>query len=280
MTVPWTSFALTDDSGTTAFTDASFAAPAVLDSGTTYTALPTEYFIKVAKYFNAVNDTDYGWLIACDVPNGSFQYGFGGFTGPVINVDFNEVALPAWDENGEPLKFDDGRNACGLGFFPVTTDDEIAFGDTFLRSAYVVYDLDALEISVANTDFHPTAKPHIVEIGGKKSPAAVSSAVSVVTVTVTVSRTGTKVLPPGVIETATALSGGVFSHLSNAPAAPTTTGQAAAATSTSSPIHTTSSRSSAAPLRAALPQAQVPLVGTTAATLLLVLYFALLLHRS
>lgn len=55
-------------------------------------------------------------------------------------------------------------------------------GDTFLRSAYVVYDLDNEEISLANTLFNVT-ESKILEIGtGKNSVPDATGALSAVTV--------------------------------------------------------------------------------------------------
>jgi hypothetical protein len=67
---------------------------------------------------------------------GSVNYGF---SGVAISVPFSELALPV-----------SGESYYIFGFIPDTTN---LFGDTFLRSAYVVYDLDHKEIGLAQTGF-------------------------------------------------------------------------------------------------------------------------------
>jgi hypothetical protein len=69
---------------TSSFTSANFASPVVLDSGTSYTALPASVFDYVANWFGVINDADYGYLIRCNISSypGTLDYGFGGPKGP------------------------------------------------------------------------------------------------------------------------------------------------------------------------------------------------------
>ncbi|KAE8336851.1 aspartic peptidase domain-containing protein [Aspergillus arachidicola] len=94
------------------------------------------------------------------------DYGFGGPNGPVIRVPFTELAVPWLDDNGDYQKLSNGNDACVFGVVPITDDSPILFGDTFLRSAYVVYDLDQQQIAIAPTRFN-SEDTNIVEIGGK-----------------------------------------------------------------------------------------------------------------
>ncbi|KAB8275513.1 aspartic peptidase domain-containing protein [Aspergillus minisclerotigenes] len=97
---------------------------------------------------------------------GTLDYGFGGPNGPVIRVPFTELAVPWLDDNGDYQKLSNGNDACVFGVVPITDDSPILFGDTFLRSAYVVYDLDQQQIAIAPTRFN-SEDTNIVEIGGK-----------------------------------------------------------------------------------------------------------------
>jgi hypothetical protein len=166
MTVAWTSFSLTDSTGTTPLTTGEFPLPAVLDSGTSITVIPSDLFSQLAYYFEAVNDPTYGTLVDCAIGtvSGSLNYGFGGSDGPIISVSFSELAIPLYDEQGNPLTFEDGSDACFFGLQAATQGEPIILGDTFLRSAYVVYDLDKQQIGIAPTVFGTTSS-HIVEIG-------------------------------------------------------------------------------------------------------------------
>ncbi|KAE8419826.1 aspartic peptidase domain-containing protein [Aspergillus pseudocaelatus] len=94
------------------------------------------------------------------------DYGFGGPGGPVIRVPFFELAVPWLDDNGYYQKLSNGKDACVFGVVPITDDSPILFGDTFLRSAYVVYDLDQQQIAIAPTRYN-SEDTNIVEIGGK-----------------------------------------------------------------------------------------------------------------
>ena len=195
MTVAWTGLTLTDSSGTTSVSSESFPLPAVLDSGTTLIAVPSPVFDQLSTYFDAVEaDTDY-FLVQCSIGDkqGSLEFQFGGTSGPTISVAFREMAVPQFDNNGQPLTFDDGSPACQLGVYASPDGVSILLGDTFLRSAYVVYDLDAQQIGIAQTNFE-SAGSNIVEIDG--SGGAFLTGVATAT-GVTVSQTATGVLPPG-----------------------------------------------------------------------------------
>jgi hypothetical protein len=80
------------------------------------------------------------------------------FSSPNITVMIDELLLDAGD-----IRFRDGARACIFGIVPAG-DSTAVLGDTFLRSAYVVYDIANHEISIANTNFNST-KDNILEIG-------------------------------------------------------------------------------------------------------------------
>jgi hypothetical protein len=70
------------------------------------------------------------------------------FTGPTISVKLDELVIVAGIDRGEPV--------CILGIAPAGRSTPV-LGDTFLRSAYVVYDLHNNEISLAPTNFNVTS---------------------------------------------------------------------------------------------------------------------------
>ena len=186
MTVSWTSLSITDSTGTTLVTPQNFVQPVVLDSGATLTLLPPDLFTPLANYFTAVNNDNYGWLVPCNLTSvgGQVDYGFGG---AFFSVGFDQLAIPLLDKAGAPLKFRDGGNACKFGISPVQEGGQLLFGDTFLRSQYVVYDLENQLISIAPTKFNVTDS-QVVELAKN---ATVSAA--------------TTVSPPTAAQTATAL---------------------------------------------------------------------------
>lgn len=83
------------------------------------------------------------------------NYGFGGPGGPTIKVGVSELVLPLTLPNGRVPTFSNGDTACQLGI-QAAGDLPVLFGDTFLRSAYAVYDLDNNRIALAQTDFNAT----------------------------------------------------------------------------------------------------------------------------
>lgn len=126
-------------------------------------------------------DPNYGYLVRCNVSSyeGTLDYGFGGSKGPVISVKYSEIAIPLYNEDGTQLAFTDGSYACAFGMFPVGNAQQILFGDTFLRSAYVVYDLDSRQIVLAPTVFGSAAS-NIIEIkkGGVIGASSIAPIVS------------------------------------------------------------------------------------------------------
>lgn len=186
MTVAWTNLSVSTSSGSKQVTSSGFKSPALLDSGTTLTILPDDIYEELFEFFQAQSDGQGDAIVECgllDSATGSLDFQFGGSDGPVIKVPFSEFALPAIGTNGEWLTFDDGSLACVLGIQGTQEELPVILGDTFLRSAYVVYDLDNKQISLAQTVFNATDS-NIVEIS---SSSPVASVVSGVTVTQTAS---------------------------------------------------------------------------------------------
>ena len=107
----------------------SFPANALLDSGTTVVGLPQAIADNIAAELNATLEASGVYnLPSCDsLPStGSLTFDFSGAT---INVPFGGFVLPG-PENG----------TCILGL-QVIEGNCVILGDTFLRSAYVVFDL-------------------------------------------------------------------------------------------------------------------------------------------
>ncbi|PYI09206.1 yapsin [Aspergillus sclerotiicarbonarius CBS 121057] len=162
------------DSDSTSYTD-SLPLSVSLDSGTTMTALPSDLVDKIYKALNATYVEKYDMpYIDCDVRDTDYNVTYS-FSGAKITVGMNQLIIPAT----EP---DFPKGTCILGLVPSQPGINL-LGDTFLRSAYVVYDLANNEISVANTNFNP-GDDDILEIGTGTSavpgatlvPSAVSSA--------------------------------------------------------------------------------------------------------
>ncbi|KAH3901971.1 uncharacterized protein SCDLUD_001758 [Saccharomycodes ludwigii] len=112
--------------------------PALLDSGTTLLYLPDYLLEYIADSFSAYYTEDLGlYIIGCDkVSDDQYMvFDFGGFH---INIPFVDFVLTTDDED-----------ICVLGISGSGDLNNAILGDSFLRSTYVVYDLDNLEIAMA-----------------------------------------------------------------------------------------------------------------------------------
>jgi hypothetical protein len=170
-TVAWTSLSATSSSGTDVLTSSDYAEAAILDSGTTITLLPDHIAEIVFEELGAQVSNELGAVIVpCDLEKntGTLDYTFGGTGGPTIKVQMSQLVLPITTETGEVPRFTNGKTVCQLGIQPAG-DLPVLFGDTFLRSAYVVYDLENNKIALAQTDFNATSS-NIVSFASKGAP--------------------------------------------------------------------------------------------------------------
>lgn len=161
-TVQLTSLGAHSSSGEDALSSSSFPVPVVLDSGTTLSYLPQDLTLQVWREVGAIYVTDSNGngapLVPCALANneGYFTFGFGGDGGPLIQVDMDELVVQAFtQETPLPSGPYEGQSACQFGIQNYS-GDHFLLGDTFLRSAYVVYDLENNEIGIAQTDFNAT----------------------------------------------------------------------------------------------------------------------------
>ncbi|KAJ6783263.1 hypothetical protein PWT90_10879 [Aphanocladium album] len=133
----------------------------VLDSGSTASRLPNEIAQQIwleagAEFSGAIGQA----IIPCSFSKnkGYFSFGFAGPNGPRINVTMNELVLPS--PPGDNTRFTSGVHkgqlACAFGIQNATVFDASILGDTFLRSAYVVYDLQNNQIALAPSKFNAT----------------------------------------------------------------------------------------------------------------------------
>ncbi|RFU77830.1 hypothetical protein TARUN_4414 [Trichoderma arundinaceum] len=134
---------------------------AVLDSGTTLTYLPQDMAEEAWKEVGASYSDEFGLaVVPCSVgnTNGFFSFTFAGPEGPRINVTLSELVLDLFS-GGPPPEFESGPNKgqsiCEFGI-QNSTGSPYLLGDTFLRSAFVVYDLVNNQIAIAPTNFNST----------------------------------------------------------------------------------------------------------------------------
>lgn len=178
----------TSDNGKTTDDTGSSAIPVVLDSGTTLSYLPKSITNSIYKTFGAINDIqNSGMVLAdCDLAtssaSSSINFQFASSTGPVISVGITELLFEIPNEEFEEFQESPPfTNTCLFGIFE-QDEEPFLLGDTFLRSAYVVYDLHNNEIGLANSSFD-SENSNIVEFAasasGIPSATGVASGVAV-----------------------------------------------------------------------------------------------------
>jgi elongation factor G len=171
--VAMTSLVGVSDSGTDVLTSERFPIPVVLDSGTTLSYLPNDLAKQVWTEVGAVYSADFGVaVLPCNMQNskGYFSFGLAGPNGPRINVTMDELVLDL--TSGRAPIFTSGKykgqEVCEFGIQNFTSAPYL-LGDTFLRSAYVVYDLANNQIGIAPTDFNSTER-NVVAFASMSAP--------------------------------------------------------------------------------------------------------------
>ncbi len=144
------------NAGTQVSSSSSLPEAVLLDSGATLTYLPNDITQEIYNAVQAVYQSDVGAAYApCSLASSDATIDYT-FSGATIKVPYNELFLSAGTNNfGQPITFQDGEEACLFGIAPSNGGMSV-LGDTFLRSAYVVYDLANNEISLAQTTFNST----------------------------------------------------------------------------------------------------------------------------
>ncbi len=135
----------------------------LLDSGSSLTYLPNAMTSAIYESVGAQYSSQEGAaFVPCALANNDSTLDFT-FTSPTISVPMNELVLDITSSNGRQLTFSDGTPACLFGIAPVGSSIAV-LGDTFIRSAYLVYDLSNNQISIAQTSFNAT-ETNVMEIG-------------------------------------------------------------------------------------------------------------------
>ena len=170
--VELTSISLNDRTGSVALTAKDTVILAMLDSGTTSSYLPQKVTEQIFAYFDAKTDGDRSPTVCCDIAaaNMSLTFGFGGPSGPKIIVPASEFVAPLVNNLG----YAQGSKACYLRMRHMESlGDQVLLGDSFLRSAYGVYDLENFHIALAQSNFDP-GPPDVREIVTNTIPGVAS----------------------------------------------------------------------------------------------------------
>lgn len=162
------SIAFTNSSASTKYDDSDLSV--VLDTGSSLCELPTAIVSAMADDFGAVEDDSGLLYVDCayqDV-DGSLDFAFEGVT---ISVPFKDFILP-----------DGTECVLGVQAFDPSSGITALLGDTFFRSAYVVFDQTNMKISLAqyvncgtNEQAIPTGKNGVSSFKGECGSNSTSS---------------------------------------------------------------------------------------------------------
>lgn len=111
-----TAITLINENGTEmTLTDTGFAVAVLLDTGSTYTYLPTDIVASLTDEVGAQSVENLGVsIIPCEARNynGTVLYGFSGAN---ISIALRELIVDAFDNEGNPAVFTDGTPLCYFG---------------------------------------------------------------------------------------------------------------------------------------------------------------------
>lgn len=209
--VNFTSVALTHTNGTTLTIPTSILdhpAPAVLDSGTTLSYLPDRMATQLYSALGAVFDPDLRMtLIDCAYLASD----------PALRLTFSfsptaRISVPVWEmvldilspatapllsshfPSSRPCVFGVQSTAIFEDTGAVESSNFTLLGDTFLRSAYVVYDLSHYQIGLAQANLNSTAQT-ILELSSTGTGLPSATGVAAQQTTFTPTGRGTASLP-------------------------------------------------------------------------------------
>lgn len=199
-TVGLTAVSFADSNGTTynaSLSSFDGSVKSILDSGTTLSYLPdalaTDIFDAVGAYlYTSFSDSTGLALVDCSLDT-TFTFKINNTF--ALTVPADELVLDEFDQSGIPSEIpfdktclfgiqsigetdDESGGAGGPGGDDSQTSSDYAIlGDTFLRSAYVVYDLSNLEIGLAQANLNSTAT-NVQELSASASSLSTYSGVA------------------------------------------------------------------------------------------------------
>uniref|UniRef100_A0A060T6F6 ARAD1B15444p n=1 Tax=Blastobotrys adeninivorans TaxID=409370 RepID=A0A060T6F6_BLAAD len=144
--------------------------PVILDSGASVSHLPDAVVTAVGRALDGEYDFETStYYTQCNWA-GYLEFEFNGFSIKAPLSDFLTPVPSAKD--GVTASFSDGSMMCTTGITDASYfDGPFVLGDTFLRNAYVVYDLDRMEISLAQAK-HGVSDSDIDPIDSNGVPSA------------------------------------------------------------------------------------------------------------
>ncbi|KAI1608985.1 aspartic-type endopeptidase [Exophiala viscosa] len=245
-TVAWTGLTVSGSGQDSDFSPSS-AQAAILDSGTTDTLLPDAIAEKIFNGVGVLSDETYGNVVPCKLADDdlTFSFQFGGASGPIVNVSLSEFVTPLETTDGSTPTYKNGDKACSFAI-DAAGDDPILFGDSFLRSAYVVYDLENQLIGLAQTNFNGGSSNVVVFSASSSGIPGVTSTATGASVAQTASDTGIPQVTEATVTNTGDVGSGATSRSATFHLSTATTTDGSGSTSTGSSSSSSSSSKSAA----------------------------------
>lgn len=149
------------------FTSATFVSPAVIDSGTTLMYLPDDIVLALYKSLGVQVASQVATLPCTSGKDQSAKmtFVFNGPNGAKIDIRLADLLLQMNDKNGKV------SDTCEFLVSGGAPDGLILLGDSFMRSAYLVYDLQNNKIAIAQAKYNESTT-NIKEINSDGIPSA------------------------------------------------------------------------------------------------------------
>jgi hypothetical protein len=233
-TVVLDGLSVTDATKSTAYAQSNISIPVILDSGTTITYLPDQISQDLQTGVGAVNSASYGLVVPCTLKSSpaTINFRFGNANGPTIVAPISQFVLDFPAGFPAPTFKTNGALACRWGIAASAGRPNL-FGDTFLRGAYVVYNLDKSEVAIANAVLNATSS-QIKEFSNTDIPGVSSTAKGVV-VTNTATGSVINTIASGSGSITVVPSGGTFNLGPTSSASPSGDGKTGGASTLSGP---------------------------------------------
>lgn len=130
-------------------TGSAFQVPVLLDSSNAISYLPYAQTVAIATQLAAYYvDSLAGWIQRCDIRNlpGTINFHFYDAT---IKVPITNLLLDVYDDNGNPILFNNGNRVCVLALTSADTEGYSSLGVGVLAAAYSVFDFDDRQVAIA-----------------------------------------------------------------------------------------------------------------------------------
>jgi len=155
-----------------------FAVTVILHSGAPNMYLPWTIAQNISSALNASTHFGFPYVPCAERRvDSTLEFGFGGASGPRISVPQSALIYPfGAPSNIGPVTASDGTPLCYLGVIGVN-GTMFLLGDTFQRSAYLVYDVDNRQVAMAQARYD-VDEENVVEIAAGTGLPGVSKTAS------------------------------------------------------------------------------------------------------